>query len=465
MTKQDPYLVMTIGKLREQTLAIQNGGVNPVWEQALNFQLNDVDSKESLVVDAWDKDRNGKDDRIGSAKIPLRTLFEECFNNSSGYWWNLTSGLFKKNAGAVLLSMQWDGTDPTSAGFTIPQRPMTGAAVGAPMAGAALAPGMQQGGGGLPPAGIMPTGAMQQPVVQQQPQIVQQQPQFAQAQDIPTQEGAAAILQGGPKQGICDSAVLRQAAADLVPAEHEGLKAAAAGLQQAQVVAPAQISGVSQELSAAVEDVTKSLERVHLLGLQKAQQDQAFIQQGLQQQEAAIQQAAEGLAQAHQAALQKAQLHQAAILKELEMKEAGIKQTADALQQARLASFEKAKLEQDAVQQQLQNQQNVIQQATADLQRHAAGLQQPQLDQEALARSLQSKDSALDQAALGLQQAAHGVFQHNGHEAGPMCYPEGFQDGMNEGFIEGQQQGQQQAAAAAPARTSSRDFSDRDRSL
>jgi len=107
----------------------------------------------------------------------------------------------------------------------------------------------------------------------------------------------------------------------------------------------------------------------------------------------------------------------------------------------------------------------VIQQATADLQRHAAGLQQPQLDQEALARSLQSKDSALDQAALGLQQAAHGVFQHNGHEAGPMCYPEGFQDGMNEGFIEGQQQGQQQAAAAAPARTSSRDFSDRDRSL
>lgn len=69
--KQDPYLVLKIGKQKQKTKTHFKGGKNPSWEETFVYEL---DGKyENLELGAWDED-TGADDEIGSAIIPLKDI-------------------------------------------------------------------------------------------------------------------------------------------------------------------------------------------------------------------------------------------------------------------------------------------------------------------------------------------------------------------------------------------------------
>jgi hypothetical protein len=155
--KQDPFCTAAIVGEKLKTKTHNKGGKNPVWEQALLFNLKGVDYKEVLHIQCWDEDTLSND-KIGRADVPLKYLFEQAWEKKDGAWFQIVDfDNFKKICGYLRLSIKWDGDHPSKFGFNI--------AVPAPApAPAAPAPA---------PASGLAAPQVQRPVTVQQPIIVQ----------------------------------------------------------------------------------------------------------------------------------------------------------------------------------------------------------------------------------------------------------------------------------------------------
>jgi len=73
LTKQDPYIRITVGDQSKRTRAISRAGKAVTWEETLTFtNVNQLGTK-TVLISAWDKDFI-RDDDIGRVSIPLSEL-------------------------------------------------------------------------------------------------------------------------------------------------------------------------------------------------------------------------------------------------------------------------------------------------------------------------------------------------------------------------------------------------------
>eukprot|EP01006_Ploeotia_vitrea_P054831 TRINITY_DN67927_c4_g2_i1.p1 TRINITY_DN67927_c4_g2~~TRINITY_DN67927_c4_g2_i1.p1 ORF type:complete len:1486 (-),score=295.08 TRINITY_DN67927_c4_g2_i1:135-4592(-) len=70
--KGDPYVIFKAGG-REQKSKVISGTPDPFWNEKFTF---DVSPNESITVDVMDKDKIGKDDRLGGAVLDCRDVFQ-----------------------------------------------------------------------------------------------------------------------------------------------------------------------------------------------------------------------------------------------------------------------------------------------------------------------------------------------------------------------------------------------------
>jgi hypothetical protein len=102
--KQDPYCKLNVGSETFKTKVHDNGGVNPVWEQAFTFNLDG--KEEFLHIMINDKDVL-TDDCIGRADIALVSLAE----TSEPQWFAVVDrSNFKKLCGKIQLTGDFKGT-------------------------------------------------------------------------------------------------------------------------------------------------------------------------------------------------------------------------------------------------------------------------------------------------------------------------------------------------------------------
>jgi len=186
--KCDPFCTASIGSEKLKTKTHSKGGKNPVWDQALLFNLKGVNANtEALHIQVFDEDLLSND-KLGRADIPLKALFEQAFEKKEGAWFQLVHfDNFKKIAGYIRLSIIWDGEHPTKLGLiaAIAVAAEVVSAVAAPAAApvaevpaAVIQPVIVQAPSSAP--GAVPAYAQAQPQVYGQQQQVQQYGQVQQ---------------------------------------------------------------------------------------------------------------------------------------------------------------------------------------------------------------------------------------------------------------------------------------------
>ena len=87
----DPYCRVQIGSrndlqdvakaprlLSQDTPIHKSGGINPIWDHVLEFELRDEHTH--LRMSCWDKERVGSDDLIGQRTIDLSSIGDNCKN-------------------------------------------------------------------------------------------------------------------------------------------------------------------------------------------------------------------------------------------------------------------------------------------------------------------------------------------------------------------------------------------------
>jgi len=117
--KMDPFLELSITHEKLKTKTIKKGGRNPKWDQALLFNMKNVDVKQNLHILAWDEDML-RNDKIGRADIPLTSVFEHCYEKKDGAWFQMVfHDDHKKIAGYLRLSIKWEGPHPSTFGVDI----------------------------------------------------------------------------------------------------------------------------------------------------------------------------------------------------------------------------------------------------------------------------------------------------------------------------------------------------------
>jgi len=177
MGKQDPFCTAEIKGEKLKTKTHNKGGTAPVWEQALLFNVKGADIKECIHIQAFDEDLISND-KIGRCDIPLKNLFEQCWEKKDGAWFQLVDfDNFKRIAGYIRLSIKWDGEHPSKLGISI-------AAPAAPVAASSSAPSVPAAAAASSPSVARPV-TVQQPIVVQPPIVVQAQVQPAPAQQPP----------------------------------------------------------------------------------------------------------------------------------------------------------------------------------------------------------------------------------------------------------------------------------------
>jgi Ca2+-dependent lipid-binding protein len=70
--KMDPFVRVTVGKVSKQTKSHEEGGLKPVWNQELEFEVNGTE--EFMEVEVLDDDGGGKFDFIGKDSFDFGTL-------------------------------------------------------------------------------------------------------------------------------------------------------------------------------------------------------------------------------------------------------------------------------------------------------------------------------------------------------------------------------------------------------
>jgi len=97
--KMDPYVKFKIGWHRGKTAVASGQGTNPRWDDSVVLK---VKNQDYVKVKVKDKDRIIFNDNLGSAKIPLGSLFSL---GKTSQWINLTKG--EKLTGELLLEMEY----------------------------------------------------------------------------------------------------------------------------------------------------------------------------------------------------------------------------------------------------------------------------------------------------------------------------------------------------------------------
>jgi hypothetical protein len=72
----DPYVRVHIGDAvaRARKTKVKNKTLNPTWMEEFEFAVSSAQRRESIVVEAFDKDTFGSDDTLGRLGIPIETL-------------------------------------------------------------------------------------------------------------------------------------------------------------------------------------------------------------------------------------------------------------------------------------------------------------------------------------------------------------------------------------------------------
>jgi hypothetical protein len=110
--KQDPYVKVSIGKEKQKTKVHNSGGKNPVWEQAILFNINTTDVKKDIVkFEVYDKE-TVSDDFIGSFAIFLAEL---AARPGKGVY-QLTDKPNGKPRGTIEVTVAWNQTSGTPFG-------------------------------------------------------------------------------------------------------------------------------------------------------------------------------------------------------------------------------------------------------------------------------------------------------------------------------------------------------------
>jgi hypothetical protein len=157
--KQDPYCELTIGSEKFKTKVHDDGGKNPVWNQAFLFNLDGKSDKLSVLI----KDKEVLSDRnIARVDIPLMTLLKEEKQQKIQVY---NPENFTQVAGSLYVTAQFEGTGG-------PEKPKPAAAA-APAPTPVVAPQQQ----------VVYVVAAPQPqqvvYAAPQPQVVYQQPVVA----------------------------------------------------------------------------------------------------------------------------------------------------------------------------------------------------------------------------------------------------------------------------------------------
>ena len=67
--KMDPYVTVRLGDCALHTQVVAGGGTDPVFDETMTYHVEERPTV--LLVDAWDKERIGADDHIGSGELPI----------------------------------------------------------------------------------------------------------------------------------------------------------------------------------------------------------------------------------------------------------------------------------------------------------------------------------------------------------------------------------------------------------
>jgi len=97
--KMDPYCKFKIGFHRGKTSVATGQGMNPHWNEAIVLKTK---NHGHAKVKVKDRDRLTFNDRLGSAKIPLDSLYQA---GRSSQWIPLTKG--DKVTGEILVEMEY----------------------------------------------------------------------------------------------------------------------------------------------------------------------------------------------------------------------------------------------------------------------------------------------------------------------------------------------------------------------
>ena len=81
--KMDPYCLIMIGRDRFRTEAHKSAGKFPSWREEFKFNRSD---EMEVTVEVWDQDSWKSDDLIGTANIPLVSVFQ---NGKHADWFPL----------------------------------------------------------------------------------------------------------------------------------------------------------------------------------------------------------------------------------------------------------------------------------------------------------------------------------------------------------------------------------------
>lgn len=71
--KSDPYAIITCNKQTVKSKVMENAGSDPVWDQTFAFEINSEVTDAVIMI--FDLDTYTADDPLGTAKIPLQTVF------------------------------------------------------------------------------------------------------------------------------------------------------------------------------------------------------------------------------------------------------------------------------------------------------------------------------------------------------------------------------------------------------
>ncbi|MCO5601239.1 hypothetical protein L7F22_055358 [Adiantum nelumboides] len=93
--KSDPYAVLTCGNApKQQSKVLQDAGGNPVWNETFTMELKGGDNPPELLVSIFDKEKKGKDEPMGTVRVPLATVYTQKQVPPTKYKVQLASGKF-----------------------------------------------------------------------------------------------------------------------------------------------------------------------------------------------------------------------------------------------------------------------------------------------------------------------------------------------------------------------------------
>lgn len=67
----DPFVLVTIGGVKERTKTHIGGGKNPKWGEVLKFKIT---NENDIMIACYDEESVKKDDLIGNAKMNLEEI-------------------------------------------------------------------------------------------------------------------------------------------------------------------------------------------------------------------------------------------------------------------------------------------------------------------------------------------------------------------------------------------------------